>query len=169
MYQLFERQWCPVLPVAVQSKSHVQLFCNPMDCSLSASFDYGISQARILEWVAISSSRASSWPRDQTRVSCTAGGLFTLSYWGNTVLCQTSKWWHRYCVIPKSHKCPYHHQSDRKRIGMLSGSQWCSQVFQFFKFLLESSNIIIGNTVSSFPYYFLLRFCPSVFFAVVVD
>ena len=38
---------------------------------------HGILQARILEWVAISSSR-SSWPRDQTRVSCIAGRFFTV-------------------------------------------------------------------------------------------
>ena len=31
---------------------------------------HGILQAKILEWVAISSSRGSSWPRDQTHVSC---------------------------------------------------------------------------------------------------
>ena len=37
-----------------------------MDCSLSGSSDRGISQARILEWVAISFSRVSSQPRDQT-------------------------------------------------------------------------------------------------------
>ena len=37
--------------------------CNPMDCD---PFVHGIFQARILEWVAISSSRGSSWPRDQT-------------------------------------------------------------------------------------------------------
>ena len=48
--------------------SRVQL-CHPMDCSLTASSAYGISQARILEWVAISSSRGSSWPRDQTHLS----------------------------------------------------------------------------------------------------
>ena len=35
----------------------------------------GISQARILEWVAISFSRGTSQPRDRTRVSCTAGGF----------------------------------------------------------------------------------------------
>ena len=38
---------------------------------------HGISQARILEWVAISSSRGSSWPRDGTCNSCITGGLFT--------------------------------------------------------------------------------------------
>ena len=43
---------------------------DPMDCSLPGSSVYGIFQARILEWVAISSSRGSSWPRDWTRVSC---------------------------------------------------------------------------------------------------
>ena len=38
--------------VAVQSVSHVQFFCDPMDCSLPGSSVRGISQARILEWVA---------------------------------------------------------------------------------------------------------------------
>ena len=42
-----------------------QTLCNPTDSSV-----HGISQARILEWVAIPFSRGSSWPRDQTRVSC---------------------------------------------------------------------------------------------------
>ena len=37
----------------------------------------GFFQARILEWVAISSSRGSSQPRDQTHVSCLAGGFST--------------------------------------------------------------------------------------------
>ena len=32
---------------------------------------------RILEWVAYPSSRGSSWPRNQTGVSCIAGGFFT--------------------------------------------------------------------------------------------
>ena len=36
---------------------HVQLFCNPMDCSLPGSSVHGILQARILEWVAIPFSR----------------------------------------------------------------------------------------------------------------
>ena len=38
--------------------------CNPMDCSLPGSTVHGIFQVRILEWVAISFSRGSSWPRD---------------------------------------------------------------------------------------------------------
>ena len=44
--------------------------CDPQDSSPPGSSVHGISQARILEWVAISFSRGSSLPRDQTSVSC---------------------------------------------------------------------------------------------------
>ena len=44
--------------------------CDPMDCSLPGFSVYGILQARILDWVTISFSRGTSWPRDQTQVSC---------------------------------------------------------------------------------------------------
>ena len=56
--------------VVFQSLSHFQLFYNPMDCNLPGSSVHGISQARILGWVAMSFSRGSSWPRDRTRTSC---------------------------------------------------------------------------------------------------
>ena len=46
--------------VIVQLLSHAPLFCDPMDWSPLGSSVLGISQARILEWVAISFSRASS-------------------------------------------------------------------------------------------------------------
>ena len=49
-----------------------------MDCSLPGSSVHGILQARMLEWVAIPSSRGSSWPRDWTWVSSIAGRFFTL-------------------------------------------------------------------------------------------
>ena len=45
-------------------------FCDPMDCRPPGSCVHGISQARILEWVATSFSRGSSWPRDGTRSAC---------------------------------------------------------------------------------------------------
>ena len=59
---------------------------NPMDCSLTGSSVHGILQARILEWVAMPSSRGSSQPRDKTRVSYIshiAGRVFTLSHQGS--------------------------------------------------------------------------------------
>ena len=52
--------------------------CNTVDCSPPGSSAHGILQARILEWVAISSSRGSSQPRGWTWVSCIAGRFFTV-------------------------------------------------------------------------------------------
>ena len=46
--------------------------CDPMGYTV-----HGILQARILEWVAFPFSRGSSQPRDQTQVSCIAGGFLT--------------------------------------------------------------------------------------------
>ena len=52
--------------------------CDPMDYSLPGSSVHGILQARILEWVAVTFSRGSSQPRDQTQVSHIAGRFFTI-------------------------------------------------------------------------------------------
>ena len=52
--------------------------CDPMDCSPPGSSVHGILQARVLEWVAISFSRGSSWLRDWTQVSHIAGRRFNL-------------------------------------------------------------------------------------------
>ena len=54
---LYCAQLCPTL-------------CDPMDCSQLGSSAHGISQTRILEWIAISSSRGSSRPRDLICISC---------------------------------------------------------------------------------------------------
>ena len=51
----------------------------PHGCSLPASSVHGISQARMLEWVAIASSRRSSWPRDGNCISCI--GSLILYHW----------------------------------------------------------------------------------------
>ena len=64
-------------PLVVQSLSHVRLSCNPMNCSLPGTSIPGISQARILECVAISFSKGSFWPRGWTWVYCLTGGFFT--------------------------------------------------------------------------------------------
>ena len=62
-----------------------------MDCSPLGSSVHGIFQARILEWVAISFSRASSWCRDQTHISC-------ISCIGRQILYHWTTWGER---------CPY--------------------------------------------------------------
>ena len=58
------------------TKSCLTLY-NSMDCSSPGFSICGISQAMMLEWVAISFPRISSWPRDRTWVSCIVGGVFT--------------------------------------------------------------------------------------------
>ena len=65
-----------VFVVVVQSLSHVQLFCDPTDCSKPGSSVHGILQARILDWVAISYSGGSSQPRGWTCVSPALAGRF---------------------------------------------------------------------------------------------
>ena len=60
--------------------------CDPIDCSPPGSSVHGISQARILEWVSMPSSRGSSWPRNPTCISCTAGGFFTAEPLGKPLL-----------------------------------------------------------------------------------
>ena len=72
----------PVECICAQSLQSCLILCDPMDCSPPGSSVHGILLARILEWVAIPSSRASSRPRDRTSIptfSALAGGFFTTS------------------------------------------------------------------------------------------
>ena len=65
------------MAVVLESLRYVQL-CNPIDCSLPGLWNFA---GKILEWVAISLSRGSSWPRNRTRISCIscmAGRFFTI-------------------------------------------------------------------------------------------
>ena len=61
-------------------------FCNLIDCSPPASSVHGIFQARILEWVTISYSRISSWPRIKPPPPELAGGFFITSPSGKPVM-----------------------------------------------------------------------------------
>ena len=73
---------CAVLSPSVRSGSSVTPW------TVACSSVHGISQARLLEWVVISFSRRSSWPRDQMRisfVSCIAGRFFTLGATGEAL------------------------------------------------------------------------------------
>ena len=65
---------------AAKSFQSCPTLCDPIDGSPPVSPVPGILQARILEWIAISFSRGSSWPRDWTWVSCIciAGWFFTV-------------------------------------------------------------------------------------------
>ena len=63
--------------------------CDPVDCSPPVFSVLGILQARIVKWGAIPFSRGSSWPIDQTQVSCIAGRFFTI--WAIWEACKRSR------------------------------------------------------------------------------
>ena len=80
LYRINPRRKMPrhiLIKLTKESESEVTqsclILCYPVDCSLPGSSIHGIPQARIREWVAISFSRGSSQPRDQTQVSHIAG------------------------------------------------------------------------------------------------
>ena len=76
-------------PVCITSCLHMCVLpqscptlCDPVDCSLPGFSIHGISQAKILELVAISFSRGSSWPRDRSWVfSLSCMGQWILYHW----------------------------------------------------------------------------------------
>ena len=77
--------------------------CNPMDCSPPGSSVHGIFQARILEWVAVSSSRGSSLNKDRTQVSC-------VSFIGRQIL-------HHYATFTTT---PILHEQQNKEVKLNS-------------------------------------------------
>jgi len=95
---------CQALCMHSKSLQSSWILCGPMNCSLPGSSVHGIFQASILEWVAIPSSRASSWPASpvapalqadslpsepQAKTSsisllfCTTGVVILILPWGN--------------------------------------------------------------------------------------
>ena len=84
-FQLLTKCWVLFVSLIIPSRECCALNCSvlsnwlwpPWTTSHQASLSVGILHARILEWVAMPSSRGSSQPRDQTQVSLIAGGFFT--------------------------------------------------------------------------------------------
>ena len=96
------QMYCNLFKVKVKFLSCVQLFVTTWtDCSPPGSAVHGILQGRILEWIAIFSSRGSSPSRDRTGVSCAVGGFFTteppgkLLWLENLIICVCFPWWLR--------------------------------------------------------------------------
>ena len=88
----------PLLQARSVSQSHLTLG-DPMDCSLPDSSLHRIFQARILEWMAISSSKGSSRPRDGTHISgISCIGRWSLYHWAT---------WEAPTSLPQEQK--YHH------------------------------------------------------------
>ena len=87
-FYLFILYWKKVKVLVTQSSPTL---CDLIDCSPPGSSVRGILQAGILEWVAMPSSRGSSWPWGQTLVSWIAGRFFThwatweAPYWSGVI------------------------------------------------------------------------------------
>ena len=78
-----------LLCMRAQSLQLCPTLCDPMDCSPPVSSVHGILQARILDWVAMPSSRRSSQSGDQTCISMSPVlqmDSLLLSHWGSCLL-----------------------------------------------------------------------------------
>ena len=77
------------------------ILCDPVDCSPPGSSVHGILQGRILEWVAMTSSKESSQPRDRTRVSLLhwQAGSLPLSPPGKPIMWYTNCFINTYFLI----------------------------------------------------------------------
>ena len=100
------------------------------DCRLPGSSVHGISQARTLEWVAISFSRGSTWPRDWTQVSCIAGRFFTS--WATREA--VGHFSNMNSSNPWTHIFPFCMSSSFSSISVLNSSQ-CSGLSSSVKFI----------------------------------
>ena len=121
--------------------------CDPVDYSLPGSSVYGILQARILEWVAMPSSRGSSQPRGWTcgflHVPALAGRFFTTSATWKAPIITSHGYYHpNYTCINKAGNC----SSCTAKLG---GAHVCfsSRVLSLVR-LLNSEAL----ATSSFPY-----------------
>ena len=119
--------------------------CDPMDPPGSSV--HSILQARILEWVAISFSRGSSWRRDWTPVSHISGRFFTV--W-------TTRKVHNKCNAPElswNYSTPYPQCVEKlsstkpvpgaKKIGYRCSKGWCDWIL-FGKFSLQ---LLVGRCI----------------------
>ena len=97
-----QRNWCVRPLKRTFLHAHTQSWrtlCDPLDCSPPGFSVHGTLQARILEWVAISSSRGFSQRRDRTGISCVSrvtGGLFATEPVGSSpwrAFEPPLKWW----------------------------------------------------------------------------
>ena len=80
---------CLCVFVSVKSPQLCPMLCNPMDYSLPGSSVHGVLQARILGWVAIFSSRGSSWPWARTQICISCIGRQNLDC---CAICEACSW-----------------------------------------------------------------------------
>ena len=142
--------WFPFVLCVLHLASQLSpTLCDLMDCSPPGSSVHGILQARILEWVAMPSSRESSPPRDQTHISCTAGRFLTTEPMGNPSFSSTEFFYFHKHIL--SFECVFFITSCSFFIDVVS-SPFLLRILNIdFFFLLHSSPC----PVSIFPKFLL--------------
>ena len=95
------------MSIRAQSLSCVQFFATPWTEACASSV-HGVSQARILEWVAISFSKGSSKSRDPICISRTASRVFTSELPGKPLY-----------FLTRILEIPLHHQSGTEHMCSL--------------------------------------------------
>ena len=105
--------------VCVLSRSVMSL-CDPMDCCLTCSSVHGISEASLLEWVAISSSKGFSWPGLNPNLLCLLHCRQILYLLSQKPFLNTPKLRHlltqsMYCCLQNSISCLWNHNIYAKR------------------------------------------------------
>ena len=135
----------------------VWVFCNPMDYSPPGFSVHGILQTRILEWVAISFYRESSWLKDQTLVSCIASGFFY-------------HWAYNPCSRIKTYKIELQSQKLRLRdeslyISVITCLEFRSNAFYGFSGFYSYSGYVtfVQGFTQLFPIMFLIVCFRTVF------
>ena len=112
--------------------SHVSLFVAPGTVACQAPLSKGILQARILEWVAMPSSRGSSQPRDRTCISCgscISGGFLPLTHQESSPPTHTSE---------VSLECNYNKYPKCRKIWVYYSTCICARKFSSQrKFILQ--------------------------------
>ena len=117
---------------AAQLLQSCPTLCDPMGCSPPGSPVHGNSPARILESVAMPSSRTSSWPRDQTHISCVSciacrWIFYLLSHWGNPSVCV--------CVCVGVYLC----------VCTINRNSFYLDFMDFLIYLLDFFDVLIGS------------------------
>ena len=116
-----------------------------MDCCPPGSSIHGISQARILEWAAISFTKESSQPRDRTRISCIGRWFFTTDSYHLGSHSKHLKILKSYFEILLQHtfeSCSFHYVSNAPGSNKKAG---CTKE-KFFSYDINSHNYDVNNS-----------------------
>ena len=145
-HEKYSKCVCVCVCVHARAQSRPPL-CNPMDCSPPDSSVHGISQARILEWIATSSSRESSQPRFWAHVSCI--GRWILYHWATWEALDS-----KYQFLKNKNKHPFSVKRTRQWLNWENESVFNSFKISFrfinyiCQFLLNKSKISLRNLSS---------------------